>query len=521
MLAREDRRAAKLDPEYHRHVMFGAQDRALERRLGRELEPHEAQGRLPWPQREIVRRCERAIAAREGEVITIRMSRQTGKNETEAFLEARALAIWRQMPGSTWVRTAPTYRPQIVNSKLRLERMLSADPLTRRQTRNREGYIVQCEHAQVQFLSADANANVVGATASIALSVDEAHKIDQGKFDEDFGPFTAWTNAPTLMWGVAADKRDLLYEYREINVGTDRLLEFPAAVWCELSRAYAAHYESRVKKLGKDHIVIKTQYDLIDVESLGGYLSATQQAALFGGQHVRLQSPRVGLRYALVVDIGGEAESQIDDAELRAEQPDRDSTVAWVLEWDPSEPTEPYPAVRVVQGVWWTGRHHMSVAPELVRLAQHWGVSGGCIDARGVGEAVAGAVCRAVPAIVPYKASAADVSVDCYDLLARLNTGRVTFWRGDPAGDPELREAQAQARHTQYEIRGHDLMRLTKPTGRGSSGLHIDGIKALTYLHRALVPAGAGSSTEETPLDRGEFSPFGQQHQRFNPFGRR
>jgi hypothetical protein len=293
---------------------------------------------------------------------------------------------------------------------------------------------------------------------------------------------------------------DLLEEYVEINRAADksrqakvrRHMNFPAAVWCELSPAYDAHYRERVSKLGSDHPVIRTQYLLEPVESMGAYLSDAQRSALFSGDHPRLSGPREGMLYAMVVDIGGESESAHSDAEAMEESPGRDYTMAWVIEVDPTGSTEPYPEARIVDGCWWVGREHMSVAPDLVAMAQHWGVSGGVIDARGVGEAVAMAVHREIPCVEAYQASAADVSVDCYDLLARVNTGRVKFWRADPAADHERREVELQARKTRYEIRAHDKMKLAKPTGRGSVGLHIDGIKALTYLHRALAMPHAG-----------------------------
>jgi len=477
------------DPEYHRHLMFGRADSMLEEQLGRPLAYHETQGRLPWPQLEAIRRVERAVADRAGEVLTILSSRQTGKNETEAMIEDRLLSIFRGKPGSVWIRTAPTYRPQIVNSKLRLEKMLHADPILRGRVRTREGYIVESGGAQIQFLSAAGSANVLGATASIGLSVDEAHKIDNGKFEEDFGPFTASTNAPTILWGVSADGLDLLEEYARFNHGTDRVLRYPAEIWCELSEAYAAHYAARVRKLGEDHPVMLTQYRLIPVESLGSYLSQAQRDSLFSGDHERLSGPRAGpYSYYVIADIGGESELDLEDAGIREAEPERDSTMAWVIEVDDSAGEEPYPLARVVDGVWCTGQVHTAGLDALLRLCRHWNVSGGAIDARGVGEAVAMGVHREFPAVLAYKASSQDVSVDCYDTLARLNTGRVKFWRADPAADQERREMDAQARHTRYQIHRHDLMRLTKPTGAGSTGLHIDGVKALTYIGRA-VPA--------------------------------
>ncbi len=486
MLSPASRRACRLDPGYHRYRTFGRVDRVRAAALHRPLLYHEQQARWPWPQQEIAARVERAIAAREGEVLVIRCSRQTGKNEVEAQLESRALSIWRGVPGSIWVRTAPTWRPQIVNSKVRLEKHLMADPLLDGRWQSREGFIYESGCAQVHFLSADRRSSVVGATASVCLSVDEAHRTDRGKFDDELAPFTASTNAPTTLWGVAAGKQDLLYEYRSKLDGTDCVLEYPADVWCELSKSYAAHYESRVRLLGKDHATIKTQYDLLDIEAMGTFLGPAQRAALFSGDHPRLQAPRTGMQYAIVVDIGGESENELSSAEVREDEPGRDSTMVWVLEWDPSKPGEPHIRVRIVDGHWWTGKQHEKAGPLLVTLAKHWGVVGGVIDAVGIGEATAGYVERRVPCVQGYKASGPTISDDCFDLQARLNTGSLAMWRSDPAADVEQRELQAQALYTHYQIRGHTKMRLVKPTGRGSTGMHIDGIKALTYLHRAV-----------------------------------
>ncbi len=478
------RAAAVTDPAYHRYLMFGLEDEIREQALERPLRPHEAQQHLWGPQLEIIKTLERAIADRNGGVFVIRMSRQTGKNECEAMIEDRALCVWSPVFGSIYIRAAPTWQPQIVNSKMRLEKHLNCDPLIEGKYDKREGYIYECGGAQIQFLSANKQSNVVGATASLALSVDEAHKIDKDKFDEDFAPFTASTNAPTFMWGVAADKQDMLFQYRE-RVPPEHLLEFPSPIWCELSEAYAKHYAERVQLLGQDHPIIATQYDLIDIDSVGTFLNGAQQASLFAGEHPRLPAPRAGYEYTAIVDVGGESEEDADSEMIRETESGRDSTAIWIVEWDDRDDTLPYRTCRIVTGYWWTGEKHMKQIDNVCRICQAWGVSGGVIDARGVGEPLAMEVQRRFPAVRPYKATLPNVSDDCYDLLARVNTGSVRFWRADPAADAELREAHAQARHTRYEIRGHEQMKLIKPKGAGSAGKHIDMIKALTYLHRA------------------------------------
>jgi len=81
-----------------------------------------------------------------------------------------------------------------------------------------QGYIWRVGNASVEFLSSGPNANVVGATASECLDMDDAHIARKEKFDEDFAPFTASTNAATLIWGVAADGLDTIEWYRQKTV---------------------------------------------------------------------------------------------------------------------------------------------------------------------------------------------------------------------------------------------------------------------------------------------------------------
>ena len=89
------------------------------------------------------------------ETIVVEMSRQSGKNEGSARLEGQLLARFAGT-GGEMVKTAPTWKPQIVNSKRRL------DSITARITgrmpwitfRNTQGYITQCGKASIAFLSA-------------------------------------------------------------------------------------------------------------------------------------------------------------------------------------------------------------------------------------------------------------------------------------------------------------------------------------------------------------------------------
>lgn len=459
------------DPQYHRIAVMKAP-------------------KLYPPEIETINLIEKHIALQTGKTITVRSARQTMKNECSAMIALRMLGVY-QNRGGTYIRTAPTWKPQIVNSMKRVENFIRADPVIDHY-RPRHGYIFEYGNADVTFLSTDKHANVVGATASIALDIDEAHKVDKGKFEEDFGPMTAFHNVPTIMWGVAADKQDLLYEYLQYNLeqNPDCVLQYPASIWCELLPQYAKHYEERRAKLGADHPVILTQYDLVDVDAIGGYFTKAQQTSLLSGDHEQCSAPKDSKSYVITIDIGGEAETEESNPLVKAEG-GRDSTVALIWEVDHEDEVNDYPMCRLVDTHWWTGK---SLGDEpsglpgqqsiLLKLLQTWEPHHVVVDGRGVGEQIANYL-DIEWGVEVYKASAVSVSEDCYGLKAMINNDRVKAFRNDQS--PEYKELVRQIKHTGYEIRSHDMMRIVKPHGKG----HIDMAKAMTYLYRAALAGGA------------------------------
>lgn len=455
------------DPGYHRDVLMGSP--------------------LYWPQIEAINMVERHIAERTSQIIPIRSSRQTMKNECSAMCQIRAFTRNRHR-GGAYIRTAPTYKPQIVNSKLRLEKMLRNDPLTRGKWKTREGYIYEIGGVQVKFLSTDMSANVVGDTADICLDLDEAHKVDAGKFNEDFSPMTAWTAAPCIMWGVAADKRDLLYEQIQLakENGGD-YLEYPAPIWCELNPKYALHFNERLSRLGESHPVILTQYLLKDIDAVGGFLKTHHLLTLLDTDHNRTPAPtgRKETNYVIVIDIAGADEQELEDPMEKA-QSSRDATWALIFEADWGDVKNDYPMYRLLDAYWWVGKAFSSDPGSgwdgqqeiLLKLIQLWEPHTTIVDANGIGAQIARYLVDRHSSVVPYTASQNSVSDDLYRTLALLNNQRVKLWSNDDS--PEYNEAVSQCRTTGYEMLAHEKMRLVKPTG-----MHIDFTKCLTYLGRA------------------------------------
>lgn len=454
---------------------------------------------LRGPQAEIIKRVEKFVAEHQGGVMPILLSRQTGKNELAAVLQRRHL--WRRQNApqdSIWIRTAPTYLPQIVNSKKRLRAILKLDgkkrvmhPIFRkRKLIQEEGYIWRVGNASVEFISSGPQANVVGATASECLDMDEAHKVDKDKFDEDFAPFTADTDAATLLWGVASNGLDTIEWYRENNIENgypERNLFYPCEVWMDVRPQYRKHVEGRIKVLGYDHPIIKTQYRLIKVPAVGRFLQANHIRNLFSGDHERELAPRDGDRYEGIIDIAaGNEDFNPEDSMAGEEQTATDSTAIWIYKVSPILSSNGlFPIVRLVNVIWLTGVDLDKQEPEIKETILQWRLQRVSIDAVGVGRQIAESMENefGTEVINKYVASATSVSEDCFDLQARLNFASVLMFRND--GSPEWAEFERQCGWTQYAS-SQGKMKLKKP----GAMKHIDMVKALTYINQNRPVAG-------------------------------
>lgn len=143
-----------------------------------------------------------SIQARAGRTIVILFARQSGKDELAANLLVYLLARWHAREAGIVV-VNPTYKPQTINAIERLERRLDANAATRGRWRKRADFMRLLGGARVSFLSGDGNANVVGATASLLLLINEAQDIAPDVYDRNFAPMAASTNATRVFMGTA------------------------------------------------------------------------------------------------------------------------------------------------------------------------------------------------------------------------------------------------------------------------------------------------------------------------------
>ena len=146
-----------------------------------------SQRRLRSYQREVLNSIIRSIREKAGRSFVVIFSRQSGKNELQAQMFVYLLAVLSRYALNI-VSVSPTFRPQTLTAVSRLEKVLSRNIFTRRLWERRDGFKVRLGSSQVVFLSGHPSASVVGETAHILLSVDEAQAVDPRRFDTVFAP---------------------------------------------------------------------------------------------------------------------------------------------------------------------------------------------------------------------------------------------------------------------------------------------------------------------------------------------
>lgn len=440
-------------------------------------------------QREIGRAVLDSVRGRRGLTFTVEIARQGGKNEVSAQLGLLLLSLGIGYGGAL-VKAAPTFNPQALVSLRRLRDRVTEAGLGGL-WRLDGGNIARLGRAQQAFLSASSAANVVGATADLLLEIDEAQDVAPDKFFKEFRPMGAVGNATTVLYGTPWDGATLLEtlaeENRELDArdGLRRRFRFDWEAVAACSPLYRAYVEAERERLGEEHPLFRTQYRLLPIAAGEGLFTRIQLARL-QGEHPRLRDPQPGETYVAGVDVAGEPWGagewpSITSGNAASPPGGRDATVVTIGELHGAVNGSGAPTVRVVEHYRWAGEPHHALTPALADLLKRrWGCRRVVVDATGLGTGVASALVKALGgAVEPFVFTAASKSRLGFDLLAAVNTGRVTLYAGD--GSAEYAEFRREMELAQARYRLNQTMDFFVEPSRG----HDDYLMSLALMVRA------------------------------------
>ena len=413
---------------------------------------------------EVARSVVTSVLKNLGLTFVVVFPRQSGKNELQAQIETYLLMVLAHTDAEI-VKVSPTYKPQTENAMRRLQRVLDRNLFAHELKWSKEsGYIYRIQKARIFFLSGSPTANVVGATASTLLECDEAQDVLPSKWDKDFAPMAASTNATRVFWGTAWTSRTLLArelraaQAAEKRDGIRRVFMMNATDVAKEVPAYAKFVEEQVAKLGRQHPLVKTQFFSEEIDGEGGMFPA-RRLALLASSHPRQHAPRPGCIYALLVDVAGEDEGvtgNLEDGDVLA-NPRRDSTALTVVEVDLTGLADPVikaPGYKIVDRCSWIGVKHPQLYGQIRAIADLWRAHYLVVDATGVGAGLTSFLDKAMPGkVIPYVFNSSTKSRLGWDFLSLIETGRLKDYAVAGTGkDKEQEEFYEQLQSCRMEI---------------------------------------------------------------------
>jgi len=411
-----------------------------------------------------------SVIHKRGFSFVIVFPRQSGKNELQAQIETYLLTLYSTLDGEI-VKVSPTWKPQSLNAMRRLERVLKRNLLTHDRWKRESGYIFKVGNARCTFLSGDPHANIVGATASVLLEVDEAQDVTATKYDKDVAPMGASTNVTRVFWGTSWTSKTLLA--RELRLAQaaqtaddayPRTFVLTADDVAREVPAYGKYVAEQVTRFGRNHPLIRTQYFSEEIDAEGGLFTAARRA-LMHGNHPRTHSPAPGQTYAFLLDVGGEEEETPDlVGDEIGQQRKRDSSALTIISVDlNSLSTDRLPTYRVIDRKEWIGIKHSWIYSQLSALVDLWQPRYIIPDATGVGAGLCSFLDKAFPGrVLPFVFSGKSKSELGWKFVAIIETGRFKDYV-DP--DPERLTFELQLENVQYQAKENRALRWAVPNG--------------------------------------------------------
>jgi hypothetical protein len=445
-------------------------------------------------QLEVARAAMDSIQKGLGLTFSVEIARQGGKNELSAHLEVLLLTLYMARGGNL-IKCSPTFKPQTIISIERLKQRLNDfgfNGIYRPQT----GYIVQLGNAKAIFLSAEGSSSVVGHTADILLEIDESQDVSKEKYTKEFRPMGSATNVTTILYGTTWDDSTLLEEVKRANLeleGKDGIKRHFRCDWQEVGHYnpdYLRFVEAERQRLGEEHPLFRTQHALLPVMHGGGFLSR-QQIALMLGEHQRQSQPEGKRTYIAGVDLAGEHEQEITeaDAPVNDRGGGHDSTVITVAEIDARPALNALsagPLLRVVEQYQWTGTPHSQLYTQMTDILKNvWNCRRIVVDATGIGQPVASFLRKELgKRVIPFVITSKSKSDMGFELLSFVNSGRLKLYKQD--GSREYKETLFELERARARYRPNQTMNFYVDPQEG----HDDFLMSLALVVQAAKGLG-------------------------------
>lgn len=408
-----------------------------------------------------------SLREQAGRTLVVEIARQGGKNELSSRLETVLLTAYARKGGGI-VKTAPTLEPQLVTSYNRLRGYLQSDHIPH----SAAFPIIHVGNATCDFRSAEKSANVVGATASLLLEVDEAQDVDEQIFDTRFRPMAATGNATTVLYGTAWSEVDLLQRTIAKNAELEHadgirrnfLYDWRAVAAC--APLYGRFVEAERARLGADHPNFTTQYELQPLAGAGKLFSPAQLAQ-FQGTQARERGALLGEHYVAGIDIAGQdtGSGRVNDRTVL--------TIGRLLRADAAQEAVGLSPVAIVDQITAQGMRHEELIPMLADVLRTRRVRAACVDATGVGETTAAILAAAVPSctIEAFKFTQSSKSELGFNLITYVNTGGIKLYAGDDSAEHTL--ACSEFANARRELRPNNTMSFSVPESLGNDDFLI------------------------------------------------